>query len=231
MTIVVEAPSADPSVTSYTTLQTDIADWLARSDLSADVLGKIVRLAESKISRSLRTRAQETAYFRQLDADAKAPVPVDFLEFKEFFLQAATVLVEDVLPDLSNAISFNIERAASPAAFRSFSASSADGAVVTRVNGYFYLSGKPVGTYAIGGTYYAKFPALTDANPTNWLTENSPDLLLAACVSEGAAYIKAWDQVKYWTDRFDGILDELQQSSEREDFSGSRPRMRTRTCA
>lgn len=221
MTIVIDLGDEN----AYANLKTDIADWLARSDLSDAVLDKIIDLGESRINRVLRTRGQEYPYFRALDSDGKAPVPASFREFRDMFLYRG-VGSDDVLPDLSNVLTLPVLRTSSDVAFSGFAGSSASGVNVTRVGGYFYVSGKPVGAYSLGGTYFGAFEALSDAVRTNWLTDNAPDLILCACLTEGAAYIKAFDQSQYWGERFDAALEELQLQEDKEPYSGARVVMR-----
>ena len=52
------------SITNYSELQTAVAAWINRTDLTA-LLPDFITLAESKLNRRLRTRYQETALTSQ----------------------------------------------------------------------------------------------------------------------------------------------------------------------
>lgn len=205
---------------NYTSLKASISDWIARTDLADATLDDFIDLAEARINRKLRVRAMEATYFRELDGDASAAVPEDWLQWRDAFLYQGTPDTEDTFNELANAITFPLNTATVGGAAESFSRSAADGGSVTRIGSRFYVSGKPEGTYTLGGIYYAAFPALTSLATTNWLTDNAPDLLLAACMSEAAAYVKSERQMAYWTARYSSLIDELQDQDTREMWAG-----------
>lgn len=206
----------------YSTLKANVSEWLARSDLSDAAVNSFVELAEARISRSLRIAAMERPYFRALDANSSAPVPASYIEFKEVYLFAGTGTT-DTYPaygsatricrlqrtsgeELANMLTF--QRGGDPYRF-------------ARLGTSFVVGPQPSGEFSIGGVYYAAFASLTALNPTSYLTDNAPDLLLSASLSEAAAYIQDQSKVDYWTGRFNQILTELQLSDERERASGS----------
>lgn len=212
---------------NYSSLKASLADWIARSDLADGTIDTMLDLAEAKINRRLRVRAQETVYFRELDSDASAAVPTTYRAWKNAFLYQGAPDTEDSFNALANAYVFPLETGTLGGAAEDFRLSRADGRRLTRIGSRFYVSGKPVGTYSLGGIYYAAFAALSGDATTNWLTDNAPDLLLAACMSEAAAYIKSEPQMQYWTARFSALLDEVQGEADRELWSGEQLVMRS----
>lgn len=211
----------------YTTLKANAADWLAKSDLSDLVLSTFVTFAEARTNRSLRVSAMEKPYFRALDADSSTGIPADYIEFKELFLYTGTG-PQDVLPALNGAWVQRVRRTSGESLFDGGLGRRGDVPLsMARVGTRFQVSPVPNGNYSLGGIYYGKFAALSDVAPTNWLTDNTPDLLLCAVLSEAAAYGKAFDQVEYWVSRFTAILSEVQGVDERERSSGSQTVMRS----
>lgn len=73
----------------------------------------------------------------------------------------------------------------------------------------------------MGGLYYARLPALSDTNTTNWLTIKSSDLIFAAAMLEAATYLMDEQGVPYWDQRFQAIASQVQLQDTRERFSGS----------
>lgn len=205
---------------NYTTLKASISDWLARSDLADATLDDFIDLAEARINRKLRIRAMETTYFRELDSDASAAVPDTWLQWRNSFLYKGEPAVVDTFNDLANELVSPLRTTTVGGAAESFKRSYADAGSVTRIGSRFYVSGKPSGTYTLGGIYYAAFTALSSGATTNWLTTNAPDLLLAACMSEAAAYVKSERQMAYWTARYSALIDELQDQDTREMWAG-----------
>ena len=67
-----------PAFTSYDNLKTNIADYLARSDLT-EKIPMFVSLAEKRLTRDLRLRQmlQQSTY--SLTSGFKVPTPTDFL--------------------------------------------------------------------------------------------------------------------------------------------------------
>lgn len=211
---------------NYTSLKSSISDWIARSDLADATLDDFIDLAEARINRKLRIRAMEATYFRALDSDSSAAVPATWLQWRDAFLYQGTPDTEDTFNELANAITFPLNTATVGGAAESFSRSAADGGSVTRIGSRFYISGKPAGTFTLGGIYYAAFTPLSSGDLTNWLTDNAPDLLLAACMSEAAAYVKSERQMQYWTARYASLIDELQDQDTREMWAGEQMVMR-----
>ena len=74
-----------PAFTSYDNLKTNIADYLARQDLT-DKIPMFVALAEKRLNRDLRLRQtlQQSTY--TLDSGFQVPTPTDFLEMKDIHI-------------------------------------------------------------------------------------------------------------------------------------------------
>ncbi len=70
------------AITTYSELQSAVADWLNRSDLTARI-PDFITLAETRINRDLRAREQQVIATANVDTPFFA-IPGDFLEFKSF---------------------------------------------------------------------------------------------------------------------------------------------------
>jgi hypothetical protein len=79
--------------TSYTTLKSTIADYLARSDLTTQI-PDFIRLAEERLRRDLRIRQMlKVATATTTADDATVSLPADFLAMKDLHLDTTPVRV------------------------------------------------------------------------------------------------------------------------------------------
>lgn len=227
---------------NFVTLKASISDWFARSDITDANAVQFIEIAMARINRSLRIRAMETVYAELLSADGTSPCPMGLLEFKHLFLYVADSAGLDadseyLTVDASTVQVQNLARSTkvcelqyrpSTDMFRQYDANRTGiPKYATRYGDRLYLW--PVSTdmvYSAGGIYFAEFPALAEDNPTNWLTESAPDLLLSACMTECAAYVKSPEWIQYWQGRFDRALNELQAADDRQEFSATPLQMR-----
>lgn len=206
---------------AYANLKLAIPDWVARGDLAEETIDTIIDLSEARINRGLRVRAMETVYFRTLDADGRAPVPQGYREFKSVYLYRG-VGIDDSLPSATQSVVNEMQMTDINSLMATFGSGSVSGQRMARAGNYFYVGGKPEGAYSVGGIYYKTFPALSDANQTNWLTESAPDLMLAACMEQVNLYNKAYDQADHWGERVTKMMDDVQNEDRAERMSGGR---------
>lgn len=206
---------------TYDDLKAAISDWLARSDIGDPTLDLIIDLTEARVYRELRLRAMEQVYFRTLDSEFKVPVPSDYRQFQQVFLYRGTG-PDDTLPDLANTLVAELTMTGGQSLAKDIGADQRTPTRLARIGTNFYLAGKPTGTFAIGGIYYRTLPALAADNQSNWLTDNAPDLLLWAGLSQAALYIKNYEQAKEYAGLYDSVLESLEDEERRETRSGGR---------
>jgi hypothetical protein len=68
----------------------------------------------------------------------------------------------------------------------------------TIINGEFQLLPAPSGSVTYTLRYYAKIPALSASNTSNWLLLKSPDLYLYSSLLGAEAYLKNDDRLTIW---------------------------------
>lgn len=174
------------AINSFSDLKTSLANWLARSDLSA-FYDDIITLGESRLNRDLRIRSIEEALSV---ASSAGTVPADFLELKH-----ARVEIAGGLP---------LEMRESDWVYRSFPNRSGEGIPqYIAVDGNSFIFGpSPDSSYTINGIYYKKPAFLSNSNTTNEWTESAADALLFACLSESAAFLKGDTRIPIWENRY-----------------------------
>lgn len=72
------------SFSTYAELQSSIADWLNRTDLTTQIR-EFIHLAETRIGHELRTPVIEKTIILDVSADGYTTLPDDFLEVKDIF--------------------------------------------------------------------------------------------------------------------------------------------------
>jgi hypothetical protein len=87
----------------------------------------------------------------------------------------------------------------------------------------------PDGEYDAELLYYAKIPALSDSNTSNWLLEESPDLYLYAALIQSAPYLKEDDRINVWAGLYQRLFDDMMLADERARIGSSKLKSRFRT--
>lgn len=205
------------AVNSYSALQASIADFLNRSDLTA-VIPDFITLAEAQFNRNIRHRKMVERATATLDSEYSA-VPGDWLESIRFQINTNPITVmEFVSPDQAAMLK---------------GANSASGKPIyyTQIGQQFQVIPAPDSGSAYTGelTYYAKIPALTVSNTSNWLLVEAPDLYLYGSLLQAAPYLQDDQRITVWGALYDRAVSDLKVSDERSRMSTSALRMRARS--
>ena len=149
-----------------------------------------IRLAESRINRTLRVAEMETAATLTL-TDGAATLPADFVAARR-----ATSVRQPLALVTPGWASDN------------FSTNHGGAAL------YYTIIGSTLQTYPsdsgpISLTYYARVPALTEDEPTNWLLTKAPELYLYGALIEAAPFMMDDARIQGWMTLFLGALKDL----------------------
>lgn len=202
------------SITNYSELQTAVADWLDRSDLTSKITD-FITLAEVRIARRLRVRAVEARDTSiTTDGSEYYTLPTDFLEARNIQLNTnpVTVLVYKTPEQLD--VEFPSTSAGPTSAY-------------TIIGTQIQLKPVQGGAYTLEIAYFKKLPALSDTNTTNWIMTNAPDLLLYGSLIEAEAYLVNDPRIAIWKGAFDESMEEWNKQEEKGRFSGSHLEVRT----
>lgn len=205
------------AINSYSALQASIADFLNRSDLTA-VIPDFITLAEAQFNRNIRHRKMVERATATLDSEYSV-VPGDWLESIRFQINTNPITVmEFVSPDQAAMLK---------------GANSASGKPIyyTQIGQQFQVIPAPDSGSAYTGelTYYAKIPALTVSNTSNWLLVEAPDLYLYGSLLQAAPYLQDDQRITVWGALYDRAISDLKVSDERSRMSTSALRMRARS--
>lgn len=178
------------SLATYDDLQTSIATYLHRSDLTSQI-PDFITLAEAKLNRRLRLRPMEQRTTGTVAATVA--VPTRFAE-----VISLTVTNGGNTYPVSYLPTSKLQGESSDTFYYS----------IIGENFYFEPVGSGI-TYVLH--YYQKFAALSTG--VNWLLTNAPDVYLYASLMESAPYIKDDKRLATWGT----LLEEAIKDLERED--------------
>lgn len=194
--------------TSYSTLKTTIADYLARSDLSTKI-PDFIRLAEERLRRDLRIRQMlKVATTTTTAGDSTVALPSDFLAMKDIHLDTNPVKVLQ----FQNTSNF----------FRN--ARTTDRGVPTQytlLGTEFQFAPLPDSAYTLRMVYYYKPSFLSDSTPSNLFLANCPDLLLYGALAEAEPYLMNDERISVWASLYDRGLASLRASDDDSEYPSS----------
>jgi hypothetical protein len=185
------------AITTYTELQTAVANWLDRTDLAARV-PEFIALAEAQMNRRLRVRQMVTRAEAAL-AGEFTDAPVDMLEPIQLALELSESdvrLLQYLAPERLLA-----EKAGG--------AGAGEPELYSVVGGSLRLLPAPAAAYMGELTYYARIPALV-SNATNWLLSANPDAYLYGALVQAAPYLAEDERVVTWGTMFQAALADIQ---------------------
>lgn len=181
------------SIDTYANLQTAVANWQGRSDLTSRITEGIA-LAEAKINRKLRTKDMETKNATFSITGEYVAVPTGFGGVKTFYHNSSPRARLELMGD--DEMTTRYSTTAKPKYFN-----------VQGSN--FRFAPVPDATYSATLVYFLQVPALSVSNTTNWLLTSHPDAYLYLTNAEMAAFAKDWASAKAWEDQGYAILAEI----------------------
>jgi hypothetical protein len=215
VTIFVSGGTVTGQVYDYPTLVQAIQDYWARSDLVSNV-GYLIQGAEDAIYSDIfeLNEGRGTPDFESpltlTITNGTAPVPSDYLA-----LRNAQVL--------NGGNAYPIQRKNVEFIYTNYPQQSASGipAFMARQGNSFIFGPYPDAAYGIQGSYWARAATLTGSNPTNWMTDQIPTILLTACHVEAAKFLKDADAGSIWNGIYQQRLTSYIKRSKAEAWSGS----------
>lgn len=203
------------AITTYAELKSAVADWLNRDDLDA-VIPNFISLAEAHFNRTMRHRKMVTRSDATLDTPYFA-VPADWLENIRFQLNTNPVTpLLYVTPEQAAEERQKYSASGQPLFF-------------SMIGEQFQVVPSPDTSYDAELLYYAKIPALSDSNTTNWLLTESPDVYLYGALVQSAPYLKEDERISVWAGLYQQFFDDMMLADERARIGSSKLKARIRT--
>ncbi len=187
------------ALANYSDLLASVASWLNRTDLTARI-PDFITLAESRLNREMRLRVMETeAELTIPNGDRTVALPDDFLEPLGLWAVESTGR-----RDLRYLASVQMHVLTATGSIYDWAITGSDIDVQRPVSG----------DMALVLRYLAKF-ALSEAEPTNWLMANHPDVYLFAALVEAGPYLRDNDLLAIWSGRLEQAMAEVNRQQAR----------------
>jgi len=194
--------------TNYTDLKSSVADYLARTDLTAQI-PDFITLAELRLKRDLRIRQMlQVATATMTVSDSTVALPSDFLAIREIHLNTNPASSLEYLSPtsfFSNALTTNLGK---PTKYTVLAAE-------------FQFAPIPDSAHVVQILYYATPTPLSSSVPSNVFLSTCPDLLLYAALGEAEPYLINDARIQTWAALYDRGLASLSSSDESSEYAGS----------
>lgn len=184
------------SIASYSDLETAVASWMARSDLTVNI-PDFITLAEAEFNRKLRVR-QMLVTQATTPSSGQFSLPIDYLSFVDVTWTGSSNRELQYVHPSYFPEEFPTNPANIPCVFTVLGTT--DNVGVVKI--------MPTDATVINFTYYSKITALSTSN-TNWLLTAHPDLYLAGTLTESNVFVKDYDTAAVWKGRRDSLIDEI----------------------
>lgn len=205
--------------TTYQGLLDEILAWINRPEVE-QAAPSFVSFGEAWLNRTLRAQGMVRRAKTPL-AGQYIPLPSDFLEARNVQVNAGTAGVRRLLPatlDIADTIRINTAPGASQEATHYVVVGDAMEVVPIQT-----------GSPDIEMAYYARIPALSPSNTSNWLLLQHPELYLYASLAHASAFLADDDaRVPMWRQSADRMAQELNQADTRRLY-GEGPLVRKRS--
>jgi hypothetical protein len=189
------------AITNYAQLQTAVANWLARDDLT-DRIPEFIVLAEAKFNRDLRSNLMEKRSQATISLSNDEPefvtLPSDFQSMRRIRLSGVQGKPHLRFLNGTQLDEYRYGRDNVPGQPRYF----------TIIGDEIELCPTPDQEYTLEMVYRAKL-GLSDVVTTNWLLSVAPDLYLYGALLESAPYIKEDARIATWSAGFNYALESV----------------------
>lgn len=196
------------AIATYSELQTSIANFLNRDDLTT-YIPDFIALAESEVNRRLRHWRSE--------ARSTSTTSAQYVEIPDDFNQIMRLTVTTA--DGPYALRLASQR---DMAQQRYDTANQSGTPVeyALTAGKIELFPSPSDTFTIELTYYRKINALSDTQTTNWLLTYHPGVYLYGALKHSAPFLQEDARLATWSGMFEQELEAARQEGDRAKWAG-----------
>ena len=196
------------AISTYSELNTAVANWLDRDDLT-DRIPEFIALCEARFNRLLRIRAMEYKQTASTVAGQRnLALPTGFIQMRNLQINASPIVpMQYVTPEIYDRLYG--------------SASTGTPQMYTIIADEIQLGPTPASVQTIEMLFYKKFDALTALATTNWMITNAPDVYLYGCLLEAEPFIMNDPRVQLWATAFKQAITDMQEQDNKYRHSGS----------
>ena len=193
------------AIGTYSELQTAVANWLDRDDLTARV-PEFISLTEGRIIRKIRhLNMEKRATADTVGGERTIQLPTGYLSMRSLKINRSVVNTLEYM---------------SPSVMYDGSESSGTPRYYTVQGDQLALEPVPDSAYEIEMDYYT-FDVLSDSNTTNWLLTDFPDVYLYGSLLQAEAYLVNDARIAIWKAALDEALDEVKKDDKMARWNGT----------
>jgi len=199
------------ALSNYSELQSSVANWLNRSDLTTEITGDFIVLTEKDFNSKLRIR-------KMVESDSSFSINAETVALPSGFLQVRDLFI------LSGGTKYALTYM-TPPQMDQIKGSSTSGMPVayTIIGDNFRFAPTPDTTYTGTLNYYKSFDALSDSNTTNYILTNHPAIYLYGSLYHAANFLGGVEpaRLQQWQGMYTTALERLERNDREDQFSGS----------
>jgi len=196
------------AISTYSELQTAVANWLDRDDLSARI-PEFISLAEARFNRLLRLRSMESKQTAStVGGQRNYNLPASYIQMRNFQLNTSPLTtLSYVTPEIYDRV-----WGGSTGGIPKF---------YTIVADEISLGPIPGSVLTMEMLFYRRFDNLSASTTTNWLLTYAPDIYLYASMLEAEPFIMNDERVPLWATALEKAISDMQEQDNKDRHSGS----------
>ncbi len=208
------------ALTTYTDLKTSIANWLNRSDLTTEIAGDFIALAEADFNAKLRIRQMEQIDEITINAET-VTVPTGFISVRSLYI-------------LSGSTKYNVEYITPANLFKTKGSSTSGLPRVYSIESdnateSFRFAPTPDTSYTGYLQYYKAFNNLSDSVASNYILAAHPAIYLYGSLYHASNFLGGIDpnQTAQWMNMYSMALERCENNDRQDSYGGAPTAQRT----
>ena len=196
------------AIGTYAELQTAVANWLDRDDLTARI-PEFIALAEARFNRVLRLRSMEAKYTANTVAGQRnLALPASYIQMRNFQVNSNPLTtLSYVTPEIYDRL-WGGSTSGTPKFY-------------TILANEVSFGPTPATVMEVEMLFYKKFDNLSVTTTTNTLLTESPDIYLYGSMLEAEPFIMNDERVPLWAQALQQGISDLQEQDNKDRHSGS----------
>jgi hypothetical protein len=196
------------AISTYSELQTAVANWLDRDDLTARI-PEFIALAEARFNRVLRLRSMEAKYTANTVASQRnLALPAGYIQMRNFQVNTSPLTtLSYVTPEIYDRL-WGGSTGGTPKFYTILANEVSFGPI-------------PGSVMEVEMLFYKKFDNLSVTTTTNTLLTDSPDIYLYGSMLEAEPFIMNDERVPLWAAALDRAVSDMQEQDNKDRHSGS----------
>jgi len=196
------------ALNNYSNLQTSIANFLARDDLTTEIVD-FIALTEADFNRRLRIRAMENSSSFTIDSETET-LPTGFLQARSFVIPTNPKTALQFMTPFHQAETQGSSETGKPRAYS-----------IEGTN--FRFSPTPDASYTATLVFYKAFDSLSSSVATNHILTNHPDVYLYGALYFASTFIRGMDgqTVGQFKAQYESALQQVEMADEKDKYNAT----------